>query len=88
MLQSATPDVADARLAEIAELAADLFSVTPAEVHAAESFVDDLEADSLLAIELLSHLEKRYRISIPEGELFGMTNLRATYAVVAAHAGW
>jgi acyl carrier protein len=78
----------DTRLDEIAELAADLFSVTKPEVVAAESFVDDLEADSLLAIELLAQLEKRYAIAISESALPRMTNLPGTYAVVAEYAGW
>lgn len=81
-------ELAGDRRTEIAELAADLFSVDVAEVEAAESFVDDVGADSLLAIELLAQLEKRYGITIPEGELFRMVNLRSTYEVVAERAGW
>lgn len=76
------------RLHEIAELAADLFSVEVPEVIAAESFVDDVEADSLLAIELLAQLEKRYGITIPEQELPRLVNLRSTYELVAEYAGW
>ena len=88
MLQEIEHDTVSGRLAEIAEIAADLFSVTAGEVEAARSFVDDVEADSLLVIELLSHLEKRYGITIPEGELFRLVDLRSTYDVVAEHAGW
>ncbi|BBA96682.1 putative acyl carrier protein [Actinacidiphila reveromycinica] len=76
------------RLDEIAAMAADLFSVTAEEVAAAESFVDDLGTDSLLAIELLTHLEKRYDIRIAESESSRMTTLRDTYEVVAQAAGW
>jgi len=78
----------DTRMREIAEIAADLFSATPDEVSAAESFVEDVEADSLLTIELLAQLEKRYAIAISENALPRMVNLRETYAVVAEYAGW
>jgi acyl carrier protein len=87
-MQQELIDITDARLNEIAEIAADLFSVTPEEVHSAESFVADLGADSLLAIELLVQLEKRYSITIPESELPRMVNLRGVYDATAEHAGW
>jgi acyl carrier protein len=73
---------------EIAAIAADLFCVTTEEVVDAESFVEDTGADSLLAIELLSRLEKRYGVTIPESSLIRIVNLRETYAVVAESAGW
>ena len=76
------------RTAEIRDIAADIFSVEPEEVEAAASFVDDLEADSLLAIELLTQLEKRFNVRINESEVPRMSNLRATYEVVAEIAGW
>ncbi|MCJ1678500.1 acyl carrier protein [Streptomyces sp. APSN-46.1] len=89
MQQTTSGDTAiAARLAEIRDIAADLFSVEPEEVEAAESFVNDLDADSLLAIELLSQLEKLYDIHIPEGDVPRMVNLRATYELVAEIAGW
>jgi acyl carrier protein len=87
-MQQELIDATEARMDEIAEIAADLFSVTPEEVRTAESFVDDLGADSLLAIELLVQLEKRYSITIPESELPRMVNLRGAYDATAEHAGW
>lgn len=81
-------DPATTRMDEIAAIAADLFCATTAEIAAAESFVDDVDADSLLTIELLSRLEKRYGITIPESALIRIVNLRDTYAVVAESAGW
>lgn len=78
----------DARLREIAEIAADLFTVTPEEVVTAESFIDDLGTDSLLAIELLCQLEKHFGMRIEEDASSRMTNLRNTYDVVSEIAGW
>ena len=76
------------RMGEIARMAADIFSVSAQQVATAESFVNDLETDSLLAIELLTRLEKCYDIHIPDSEVLQMVNLRDTYEVVAQCAGW
>jgi acyl carrier protein len=40
------------------------------------------------AIEILSRIEKKYRIEIPQSELPAMRDLLAVYAIVARHAGW
>ncbi|TDV54808.1 acyl carrier protein [Actinophytocola oryzae] len=87
-MQHTVLDPVRTRMDEIAAIAADLFCVTTEEIFAAESFVDDTDADSLLAIELLSRLEKRYGVTIPETSLIRIVNLRETYAVVAESAGW
>ena len=76
------------RFGELAELAADLCSVDVEQVVAAESFVDDIDVDSLLAIQLLVQLEKRYGVTIPDTELPRLVNLRATHELVAEYAGW
>jgi acyl carrier protein len=81
-------DSAALRLAEIRDIAADLFSVEPDEVEAAGNFVNDLDADSLLAIELLAQLEKHFDVTIDEAAMARMISLQATYAVVAESAGW
>ncbi|PLW74762.1 polyketide-8 synthase acyl carrier protein, partial [Streptomyces sp. DJ] len=52
------------------------------------SFVEEHEADSLRAIEILARIEKKYGIDIPQSELPNMGNLRAVHDVVAQHAGW
>ncbi|MCG7524786.1 phosphopantetheine-binding protein [Streptomyces sp. OfavH-34-F] len=87
-MPDALTDLAAKRTAEIRDIVADLFSAEPAEVETATSFVDDLDADSLLAIELLTHLERRYGVSIREDEIVEMTDLKATYEIVARNAGW
>jgi acyl carrier protein len=77
------------RLAEIRDMAADIFSVDPEEVEQAESFVADLGADSLLAIEFVTQLEKRFGVTVDESEVPDLiTNLEAAYTVVAGKAGW
>ncbi|MBA6440860.1 acyl carrier protein [Streptomyces sp. GMR22] len=51
------------------------------------TFVEEHEADSLRAIEILARIEKKYKIDIPQSELPRMENLKAVHDVVATQAG-
>ncbi|MFI7394907.1 acyl carrier protein [Streptomyces tendae] len=76
------------RMAQLRDMAADIFTVEPEDVERAGSFADDLGADSLLAVELLSRIEQRYGVMIDASDLQRMTDLPSTYKVVADAAGW
>ncbi len=45
-------------------------------------FMDDLEIDSMLALEIVASIEKKYRIEIEEEELLDITSLNATIQLV------
>jgi acyl carrier protein len=51
-------------------------------------FVEDYEADSLQAIEILARIEKIFHVDIPQSDLPRMVNLNAVYDITAEHAGW
>jgi len=51
-------------------------------------FVDEYEADSLRAIEILARIEKKFKIEIPQTLLPEMRNLKAVHEIVASCAGW
>lgn len=77
------------RIVEIRDMAADVFSADPEEVEQAESFVADLGADSLLAIEFVTQIEKHFGVTIDESEVPDLiVNLLSAYNVVAEKAGW
>ncbi|MEU5724637.1 MULTISPECIES: acyl carrier protein [unclassified Micromonospora] len=76
------------RMNELREIVAEVLEVEPEEITETSHFVDDHEADSLRAIEILARLEKMYKIEIPQTELPKMENLRAVYDVVKQYAGW
>ena len=46
-------------------------------------FVQDLGMDSMMALEVLASLEKKYKIIIPEEELLKFTTLNNTVGVVS-----
>ena len=76
------------RLNELRELTAEVLEVEPVELTDTGDFMEEYEADSLRAIELLARIEKKYKVEIPQAELPTMRNLSAVYDVVARHAGW
>lgn len=47
-------------------------------------FVNELDVDSMLALEMLAVLEKRYKITIPEENILDLTSLQSTIDLVRA----
>jgi acyl carrier protein len=78
----------ESRMEELRELVAEVLELEPEELVDAADFVDEYEADSLRAIEILARIEKKYKVDIPQSELADMRNLKAVYEVVARYANW
>ncbi len=66
-------------IAEIAE-------VDSEEIGPKTEFMSDLDMDSLMALELLAMLEKRYGIQIPEELLPSLNTLEGVVEVVVSQA--
>jgi acyl carrier protein len=54
---------------ELRQLVAGVLDVEPSAVTDDADFVTDLEVDSLMALEVMVALEKRYKIELDEAEL-------------------
>ena len=67
---------------DIRELVAEILEGEPQEIGIDARFVKDLGMDSMMALELLAAVEKKYRIVIPEDALPKFTDLRATVTIV------
>ena len=67
---------------DIRELVAEIIEVEPSEIDPDAKFVKDLGMDSMMALEILASIEKKYKIVIPEDELEKFTDLRTTIALV------
>ena len=50
-----------------------------------DDFVDDLSMDSLQAVSMLVHLEKRFRVSLPESDMNRFRTVRSVVDVVMAN---
>jgi acyl carrier protein len=60
---------------ELQELAAEILGVEPDQVQKNVSFQRDLAADSLDLVELISAVEDKYDVELPEETLEGMKNV-------------
>lgn len=77
----------DSRYSELREIVAEVLEVEPEELTDSGDFVEDYEADSLRAIEILARIEKKYRVEIPQSELAGMRTLKGVSEVVDQYVG-
>ncbi|MCF4140805.1 acyl carrier protein [Streptomyces sp. Tue 6430] len=64
---------------ELRSIIAQVLDVDAAEITDDVRFVDDLEVDSLLALEIVVVLEKKYGIKLPESELRQIVTLQSAY---------
>ncbi|MBB1252747.1 acyl carrier protein [Streptomyces alkaliterrae] len=68
---------------ELREIVAGVLDVDTADVTDDAKFVDDLEVDSLMALEVVVVLEKKYGIKLPESELKRIVDLQSAYDLLA-----
>jgi len=62
-------------LSTIKDVAAEVLSVDPDQVTETARFKEDLDADSLDLVELVTGLEERFDIEVPEEDLEGVTTV-------------
>lgn len=67
---------------EIKNLVAEIIEKNPAELAGDARFIEDLGVDSMMALEILAALEKKYKIAIPEEKLAEFTTLNEIIRVV------
>ncbi|MFC1495859.1 acyl carrier protein [Candidatus Margulisiibacteriota bacterium] len=73
----------EAQLAgEIRKMLAEIAEEEEEKITGDAKFIDDLGMDSMLALELLAGLEKKYKIQIPEDKLPQLECLNKVVAVV------
>jgi acyl carrier protein len=69
-------------LAELRQTVADILDVPVESVTDEAQFIADLGVDSLMALEIMVALEKKYRIKIGEADLPRIKCLRSVYEIV------
>lgn len=67
---------------DIRALVAEILETEPGGIGIDAHFVKDLGMDSMMALEILAGIEKKYRIVIPEEMLTKFTSLRTTINIV------
>lgn len=67
--------------AEIKNMIAEIIEKSPEAITPEAKFFEDLGVDSMMALEILAAIEKKYKISIPEEKLAELTTLSKTISV-------
>jgi acyl carrier protein len=79
-----TPE--EQQLEELRAMVAEVLELEPDELSDSGDFMNDYEADSLRAIEILARIDKRYKVEIPQAELPELRNLKAVHDALTRHA--
>ncbi|MET7640367.1 acyl carrier protein [Streptomyces sp. NPDC005438] len=69
--------------AKVRELLVEALDIEDEELTRTGLFVEDYEADSLSAIEVLASLERTFKVTIEQEELANMTNLEGVLEVLS-----
>ena len=72
---------------EVKKLIAEVTEREPDEISDTALFADELGVDSLMAMEVMVAVDKKYKINIPEDEFATIKNINDTVAVVQRHVG-
>ncbi len=67
--------------AEIKELIATIIEKDASQIDPEARFIEDLGVDSMMALEILAAIEKKYKIVIPEERLPEFISLSATIKI-------
>lgn len=70
---------------DIRALIADIIEMEPAQIDPDAHLVEDLGMDSMMALEILAAIEKRYKIKLPEDELPKITSVNRAIEVARKH---
>ena len=66
---------------EIRAIIAEVLEKDPSSITPDARFFEDLGVDSMMALEIMAAIEKKYKITIPEEKLPLMSNLKETIIV-------
>ena len=80
------PQVDDLTLEkELREIIARITEIDPKNIGLESKFVDDLGMDSMMALEILAAMEKKYKIQVPEEKLSQLTTLKETIKLTKSY---
>ena len=70
---------------EVRDMIAEIIETDPAGIDPNAHLVEDLGMDSMMALEILASLEKKFKIRIPEEELPKITTLNRAVELTKKH---
>ncbi len=72
---------------EIRRLIAEVTELDEEEIRDDAHYQDDLDVDSLMAMEVMVAVDKRFKIEVPEEEFMALSTIDETVDVVMRHIG-
>ncbi len=72
---------------EIRAMIAEIIEKDTSEITPEAKFFEELGVDSMMALEMMAAIEKRYKIKIPEDRLPQFTNLKETVRIAQEFVG-
>ena len=70
---------------ELRALIAEIVEIEPERITRDASFVEDLGMDSMMALEILASIEKRYKLKISDDKLTKIANLNQVITLVSEY---
>lgn len=70
---------------ELRSIISEIVEIEEDKITLEASFVEDLGMDSMMALEILAAMEKKYKIQIPEQKLADIRNLKETTALATEY---
>jgi len=67
---------------ELKALISGIVEIEEEKITPTASFVEDLGMDSMMALEIMAAMEKKYKLKIPEENLTKMTNLTEVINII------
>ena len=67
---------------EVKKLVSDISEIPQAEIRDNAKFAEDLGLDSMMALEIVASIEKKYKIIIPEEKIPTLKSLQDIYKLV------
>ena len=64
---------------EVKTIVAEIIEMPEEEIKDESAFVDDLGVDSMMALEIVAVIEKKFKVPIPEEEIPTITSLQKIY---------
>jgi acyl carrier protein len=66
---------------DMRNLVAEIIEKAPSEIKSDDRLIEDLGVDSMMALEILAGIEKKYKITIPEEKLAEFITLGSIIAI-------
>lgn len=72
---------------QIKDIVSEVAEVNINEIDETTDFVDDLEIDSMMALEIMTEIEKKFEIDIPDSELPNFSNIEELVSIIERNKG-